>query len=76
MLSLIFNRKYDSFEDMAIADINLKLKGTLDISNLNEKQWNKITEIASEYKAQAVFDDFLKKETEPVLLKNFNCFSC
>ena len=43
---------------MAIADINLKLKGTLDISNLNEKQWNKIIEIAKEYKAQALFDEF------------------
>ena len=67
-------KRYDSFEDMAIADINRTLKGDLDLDKLNANQWNKITEMASEYKAQALFDDFLQKETTPIYRKTLNDF--
>ena len=67
-------KRYDSFEDMAIAEINNTIEGTLDLNKLTAEQWDKITEIASGYKAKAVFDEFLKKETDPVYRKTLNDF--
>jgi len=67
-------KRYDSFEDMAIAEINNTIEGTLDLNKLTAKQWDTITEIASEYKAKALFDEFLKKETNPVYRKTINDF--
>ena len=58
-------RRYDSFEDMAIAEVNNTIEGTLDINKLNSKQWAKITEIAKKYKADALVQDFISKETNP-----------
>ena len=46
----------------------------LDLNKLTAEQWDKITEIASGYKAKAVFDEFLKKETDPVYRKTLNDF--
>ena len=67
-------KRYDSFEDMAIAEINNTIEGTLDLNKLTAEQWDKITEIAYGYKAQALFDDFLKKETDPIYRKTLNDF--
>ena len=68
----LFNR-YDSFEDMAIADLERQGR-TIDLDNISTEQWNEIITISKEYKAQALFDDFLKKETEPSYLKSIAAF--
>jgi len=66
-------KKYDSFEDMAIADLERQGR-TVDLDNISTEQWDEIITIAKEYKAQALFDDFLKKETEPAYLKSIAAF--